>query len=83
MERFIGTMRREVGRNFIPFNIEILQHRLQQHVAYYNLERPHQGLGDAQIPDSVKYDTTADHTERIESSSRLGKRLNYYYRKAN
>ncbi|NRA37971.1 MAG: transposase [Planctomycetes bacterium] len=82
MERFIGTMRREVGRNFIPFNVEILHQRLLQHVAYYNLERPHQGLGNALIPDSVKYDATADNAGKIKRSSRLGKTLNYYYREA-
>ncbi|NRA37898.1 MAG: transposase [Planctomycetes bacterium] len=82
MERFIGTMRREVGREFIPFNMEVLRQRLLQHVAYYNQERPHQGLGNALIPDSVKYDKTADNAGNIKRSSRLGKTLNYYYREA-
>lgn len=80
IERFIGTVRREVGRKIIPLSSDHLGFVLREHIAYYNHERNHQGLSDHAIPIPV-------HDRRlnlrpVKCRSRLGKTLNFYYREA-
>ena len=82
IERFIGTVRREVCRNYIPLSEDRLRNRLEEHVKYYNQERNHQSLGDNLMPDLKIYDTNKDNTGPIKRRSRVGKVLNYYYREA-
>ncbi len=79
MERFIGTVRREVCRNYIPLGEDRLRIRLEQHVEYYNRERTHQGL-NGKIPDESLNFETAGNEGVIKRKSRLGNLLNYYYR---
>ena len=41
IERFIGTVRTEIGHQIIPLSTEHLRHALAEHIAYYNHERNH------------------------------------------
>ena len=77
MERFIGTMRREVCSNYIPLDEHRLRNRLEQHVQFYNQERTHQSLHENMMPDSVAYDQDAHNKGPINCKSRIGDLLNY------
>jgi len=52
VERFFGTLRRELLNHIIPFNDRHLYRHVEEFVEeYYHSERPHQGLaGDTPIP---------------------------------
>ena len=80
IERFIRTLQKEVG-GIIPFSTEHLRQVLTEQVAYYNHERNHQGLDDHHIPVSLHGQRSAPHGD-IVCRSRLGKTLNFNYRKA-
>ena len=81
MERFIGTARCELGPDFIPWSIEQLRHTLAQHLIYYNEERNHQSLPTHRPPLGL-HDDSREANGEIIKRSRLGNRLNYYYRQA-
>lgn len=81
IERFIGTVRREVGRRIIPLSSDHLEFVLREHIDYYNLERNHQGLSGNPIPIPV-HDRNLMESDPVKSRSRLGKTLNFYYRQA-
>ncbi len=81
IERFIGTVRREIGRAIIPLSSEHLRHCLAEHIAYYNHERNHQGLDGHRFPVPLHDHDSRSHGE-IVCGSRLGKTLNFYYREA-
>ncbi|NRA37597.1 MAG: transposase [Planctomycetes bacterium] len=80
MERFIGTTRTELSPDFIPRSEAHLRWALEEHVAYYNHERNHQGLDGNIIPFPNK--ELQNNTGEIIRKSSLAGRLNYYYRKA-
>ena len=48
-ERFLGSVRRECLDHFLILGERHLQRVLQEYVAYFNLDRPHQGINQ-QIP---------------------------------
>ncbi len=80
MERFIGTVRRELPPDFIPQSESHLRWALQEHLTYYNHERNHQGLDGHVIPFPKQIN---EHSKgRVVKTSRLGNRLNYYFRAA-
>ncbi len=81
IERFIGTVRREIGRHVLPLSTEILTRSLREHVAYYNHERNHQALPIHRAPVPIHGRPLNAHGP-IVCCSRLGKTLNYYYRDA-
>ena len=43
-ERFLGSVRRECLDHFLILGERHLQRVLQEYVAYFNLDRPHQGI---------------------------------------
>jgi transposase InsO family protein len=51
-ERFIGSLRRECLDHMLLLQLKQLHHIVQEHIAYFNTSRPHQGR-DQQIPDGV------------------------------
>ncbi len=55
VERFFGTLRRELLNHIIPFNDRHLFRLIEEFIEeYYHSERPHQGLaGDTPIPHRV------------------------------
>ena len=80
MERFMGTVKREVCLEIIPQSEKQLRKMLTEHVEHYNRERNHQGLQNHAIPlpdERLNYTGPA-----IERSARLGGLLNYYHRNA-
>jgi len=81
IERFIGTVRREIGRSIIPMSLQHLEHLLREHVTYYNHERTHQGLPGHPIPIPL-HDQSLHQQDPVRCRSRLGKTLNFYYREA-
>ncbi|NRA38993.1 MAG: transposase [Planctomycetes bacterium] len=80
MERFIGTVRRELSPDFIPLSEEHLRHAITEHLQYYNHERNHQGLKGNVIP--FPKEDCKENTGEIIRKSRLDGRLNYYSRAA-
>ncbi len=81
IERFIGTVRREIGRAIVPLSTEHLSHALAEHIVYYNHERNHQSLPGHRAPvPSHGCDLPSDRP--VACRSRLGKTLNFYYRTA-
>lgn len=81
IERFIGTVRREIGHHIIPLSLDHLEHVLREHLAYYNHERTHQGLPGHSIPIPT-HDRVSNQRAPICCRSRLGKTLNFYHREA-
>ena len=82
IERFIGTVRWEVGKKVVPFSTESLRHTLKEHLVYYNTERNHQGLEGHIKPLTNRHDFFLKGKGEIKRSSRLGNILNFYYREA-
>lgn len=80
VERFIGTMRREIGNKFIPFSCVGLRNVLKEHLNYYNSERNHQGLEGNRKPRRNPHDNFSKGLGEVKKSSRLGNTLNFYYR---
>ena len=62
----------------IFFGEKSLRIALGELEAYYNRERPHQGLGNNIIKPEFENQNPKDQVVR---RSRLGNMLNYYYRK--
>jgi putative transposase len=80
MERFIGTVRREICSELIPRSTEQLRQALTEHAQHYNRERNHQGLDGHAVP---KPDERLSYTgPGIVRSMRLGGLLNFYHRSA-
>jgi len=81
IERFFGTLRRELLNHVIPCNERHLHRLITEFVVeYYHTERPHQGLeGDTPIP-FPSQDSSAS-SNRLISSPILGG-LHHKYRRA-
>ena len=62
----------------IFFSEKQLRHVVGQYVEHYNVERPHQGIGNMPI-DPAKETTVVG---KIECKQRLGGMIKYYHRKA-
>jgi transposase InsO family protein len=76
-ERFVLSIKRECLDRLILFGTRHLQHAADQYVAHYNIERPHQGLGNeliGHLPPAGDGDVTV--------SERLGGLLKHYHRAA-
>jgi putative transposase len=78
MERFIRTAKREALDNFLIFNQAQVQGILSEFIEFYNLCRPHQGIGQ-QIPASPK---PVQETGQIRNVAVLGGLHHHYYREA-
>ncbi len=57
-ERVIGSIRREALDHFLLFSEKRVQKIIRKYVSYYNLQRPHQGIG--RIPVGEIISTTGD-----------------------
>ncbi len=79
-ERFIGSARRECLDKMVILGERHLREVLKQYILHYNLERPHQGLGNVLItprPAGATNDNGA-----VRRTTRIGGLLSYYYRGA-
>ena len=78
MERFFRTVRREALDNFLLLSRGQIQGILEEYVAFYNTQRPHQGI-QQQIPKPGEADRTAGP---IRKSAVLGGLHHHYFRQA-
>ncbi|MFO1052736.1 MAG: integrase core domain-containing protein [Planctomycetota bacterium] len=76
-ERFVLSIKRECLDRLILFGTRHLQHAVDQFVAHYNAERPHQGLGNEPI---TKPRVTG--LGEVVVGERLGGLLKHYHRAA-
>ena len=77
-ERFVQSIKSECLDRLIFVDENSLRRAVNEFVAHYHAERPHQGLGNNMI------ESTADKTRDgpTEVRERLGGVLRYYYREA-
>ena len=78
-ERFVRSIRGECLSKLIPIGSRMLRKSLYENAEHYHVERNHQGIGNCTIvpltiPDRIR--------DSVDSRSRLGGLLNYYYRAA-
>jgi len=70
-ERFMGSLRRECLDRILIYQGKHLQRVVQEYTAYYNLERPHQGISQ-RIPDHYALPQSKPASGRIVSKAILG-----------
>jgi hypothetical protein len=78
MERFFGSVRREALDNFLLIGRNQVQRILDEYVAFYNGQRPHQGI-QQMIAKSSKSEKTGG---AVCKSAVLGGLHHHYYRQA-
>lgn len=85
-ERWVQTLRKECLDHFLICGEKHLAHLVNEFVAHYNLERPHQSKGNVPLPDADR--TASDPpilklpTGAVKCRERLGGLLKHYYRAA-
>jgi len=78
-ERFIGSLRRECLDHLLILHERHLRRVLREYVAYFNTDRPHQGIGQA-IPERVAPNQEAPYgTGGVTTTAILGG-LHHSYR---
>lgn len=85
LERFMGSLKREVVHEMIFFGEHSLLNDVKNYLAHYHTERNHQGLENKLIDprdEVVTADSDSDPTLPIECRERLGGMLRYYHRAA-
>jgi len=80
MERFFGSMKRECLRRIIPLGEIGLRHAIQEYLAHYHTERPHQGLDGALIDPPAAGAENSTSIGRVIYDMRLGIILRHYRR---
>jgi transposase InsO family protein len=78
-ERFVQTIKSECLEKMVIFGEKHLRYVVDEFVAHYHQERPHQGLGNRRIMESGQ---DPPDRGRILCRERLGGLLKTYYRKA-
>ena len=78
MERFFRTVRREALDNFLLLGRDRIQGILEEYIAFYNTQRPHQGIRQ-QIPKPGEAERTRGPTRE---SAVLGVPYHHYSRQA-
>jgi len=77
-ERYFGSLRREALDNFLLIGRAQIETILEEYVAFYNSQRPHQGIRQ-QIPRPGEREKTGGPVYR---SAVLGGMHHHYYRQA-
>jgi len=70
-ERFMGSLRRECLDHFLIHDDKHLRRVFTEYTAYFNQERPHQGIGQ-RIPDQYDQTRSKPTSGRIISKAILG-----------
>jgi putative transposase len=70
-ERFIGSLRRECLDHILFYDGRHVQRIIREYIAYYNQERPHQGIGQ-QIPNHYDLPVSKPTRGRVRSRAILG-----------
>ena len=79
-ERFVRSVKEEAISRFILFGEKSIRHVLNEYLAHYHAERPHQGKGNVILFPGPRAEGAADGT--IACRERLGGLLKYYERQA-
>jgi len=79
-ERFVRSVKEEALSRFILFGEKSLRHVLNEYLAHYHAERPHQGKGNVILFPGPRPEGAADGP--IECRERLGGILKFYHREA-
>jgi transposase InsO family protein len=79
-ERWVRSVKEECLSRLILFGETSLQHALDEYVAHYHAERPHQGKGNVLLFPSAH--TNQQPEGPLHCRERLGGLLKYYHRKA-
>ena len=75
LERFFGSLKSESLNCLILFGEKAMRNAVNQYIAYYHAERPHQGLRNELI---VSLEQPPIVAARIEATERLGGLLRSY-----
>jgi putative transposase len=78
-ERFVRTIKEGCLEQMIFFGEDSLRNAIREFVEHYHYERNHQGLDNRLI---ISSNPTPAKTGTVQTRRRLGRMLNYYYRKA-
>jgi putative transposase len=78
-ERFVRTIKESCLERLILFGEESLRTAIQNFMAHYHQERPHQGLTNRLLHPDPSH---LRNTGVVQQRQRLGGLLNYYYRAA-
>jgi putative transposase len=78
-ERFVHSIKSECLDRMIFFGQASLQHAVSHFMAYYHIERNHQGLANRLLQSGGPI---ADPAQPVQRRQRLGGMLNYYFRAA-
>lgn len=70
-ERFMGSIRRECLDHILIHDDEHLERAAKEYTAYFNQERPHQGI-DQRVPDHYEVPKSKPTSGRITSKAILG-----------
>lgn len=82
-ERFVQSIKQEALDHFICFGMDHLRYICTEYCSWYNLERPHQGVGNVPLKKSrCQKWKDLDKASAIVSIPRLGGLLNSYHRRA-
>jgi putative transposase len=68
--------------HFIVFNLEDLNNLVQSHVNFYQLYRPHQGVGNVLLTESPAPPESIPMKSELRCEQVLGGLLKHYHRKA-
>ncbi len=77
----MGSLRRECLDHILIHDDKHLQRVVTEYTAYFNQERPHQGIGQ-RIPDQYDLSKSKPASGRIKSKAILGGLHHSYYRRA-
>jgi putative transposase len=78
-EAFVAGIRREVLNKMILFGERHVRHVIDEAVAYYNIDRPHQGMGNRRLTQPAQ---PPPKEGIVKCRQRLGGLLKSYYRQA-
>ncbi len=76
-ERWVRSIKTECLNKINPFGFTSLERSVNEFVTHYNLERPHQGIGNELIDGSKD-----QGTGEVITDERLGGLLKHYHRAA-
>jgi len=78
-EAFVAGIRREVLNKLILFGESHVRHVIEQYAEHYNIERPHQGVGNRPLTEPAE---PPPEEGIVQCRERLGGLLKSYYREA-
>ena len=78
-ESFVAAIKRECVNKMIFFGEQHVRHVMEEYIAYYNAERPHQGVGNRRLTEPPQ---PPPKKGAVLCHERLGGLLKSYYREA-